>query len=156
MAATGDPPTEFWATLPSNQQSDLPPGAHFNPQTCSVSMSLQVAAAAIPGKVYWGRCANGMFVEQLKGRYDPKANPPLASSPAAVARSAPTHAVRARSHARGWRVSMQLVWNSREVRAYLTHSWWRPANQSPSCGSRVSVLYGTDGTCLRQRSWRHE
>jgi len=147
LAYMGEPPTEFWASLPPDQQSDLPPGAHFNQQACGISMSLQVSASMIPGKVYWGRCSDGWFVEQMNGRYDPKANPPLASSPVAATQVTPKRAVRARSHANEWRKSMRLVWSSHELRAYVSHRWWRLPASPRTCHARSSVLQRNAGAC---------
>lgn len=66
LAAIGQPPSEFWSTLPKTANTNVPAGGSFDPKTCTIILSHDVSVAMAPGEVYWGRCDNGGLVAMTK------------------------------------------------------------------------------------------
>lgn len=80
LAAFGAPPWEFWLSLPTNVDSDLPPGGSFDPAACSITLTQAAVAAMVPGHIYWGRCDGGWYVATWKGKLSNVGQPIESSS----------------------------------------------------------------------------
>lgn len=61
-ADSSGPPDSFFATLPTNVNTNVPVGGSFSASGCSIYLSPTVLHAMTPGEVYWGRCDSGMYV----------------------------------------------------------------------------------------------
>ncbi len=56
------PAASFYASLPTNVNTNVPAGGSFDASGCSITIPASVQHAMVPGEVYWGRCANGLYV----------------------------------------------------------------------------------------------
>jgi len=61
VSQSSGPSSSFYASLPTNVNTNVPAGGSFDASGCSITLPASVLNAMVPGEVYWGRCTSGLY-----------------------------------------------------------------------------------------------
>lgn len=60
-SALNQPSVEFWQSLPTDVNTNMPFGGWFDAGRCVLQVPEAVFTSLQPGEVYWARCGNGLI-----------------------------------------------------------------------------------------------